>query len=283
MKTKAFTRVIILAAACCLALPLLFAGHTSSIPGEKTPEYSSVSDTVKIVRSLAELRALPKGTVVETCDLSNQGLEFMPDLSDCNIRRLNISHNDLSRKSLSSADYSCSFDFLPKTLEELNMSHCNIGITAAMPARAGLEARSRKIEGESMWFEKDSFPKLRVLNLASNKFREIRVPETVEHLNVSDNILEALFVSYMYDSTLVLKHLNVSNNPDMYYGIGIENIGIIDTLIRHNCAQNQQLGGGIWCVTHPPLEFIKEKIKSDAELKRKLRKMERNAQMERKK
>lgn len=42
-----------------------------------------------------------------------------------------------------------------------------------------------------------------------------------------------------------VKYLNVSNNEEMYYGIGIRPC-YIDTLLHENCAHGEEIGVGAW-------------------------------------
>ena len=74
------------------------------------------TDTVKLVSSLEELYSYsPRYTVIEKCDLSHLGLKEIPAVWLYNIKKLDLSHNDLR--------FFDSYDFLlPRSIEELNIS-----------------------------------------------------------------------------------------------------------------------------------------------------------------
>ncbi len=51
--------------------------------------------TIKYVKGWDEFSELPPNTIIEYCDLSNEGLTGLPVMNDYNIKRLDISGNDL--------------------------------------------------------------------------------------------------------------------------------------------------------------------------------------------
>ena len=67
------------------------------------------NDTVILVKSMEQLKVLPKGTFIETCDLSRQGLKYLPDLRTYNIKRLNLSSNNFWERGFNAKK------LLPKT------------------------------------------------------------------------------------------------------------------------------------------------------------------------
>ncbi len=102
-----------------------FHAATKKSPDIKAQEDSVATkpktDTVKLVSSLEELYSYsPRYTVIEKCDLSHLGLKEIPAVWLYNIKKLDLSHNDLR--------FFDSYDFLlPRSIEELNISYCNIG------------------------------------------------------------------------------------------------------------------------------------------------------------
>ncbi len=77
--------------------------------------------TIKYVKGWEEFSELPPNTIIEYCDLSNEGLTGLPVMNDYNIKRLDISGNDLCHAPFKLDD------ILPKTLVELDMDSCNYG------------------------------------------------------------------------------------------------------------------------------------------------------------
>lgn len=140
------------------------------------------TDTVKLVSSLEELYSYsPRYTVIEKCDLSHLGLKEIPAVWLYNIKKLDLSHNDLR--------FFDAYDFLlPKSIEELNISYCNIG-----------RFRHKDFSRERMYiyptylvkiklnFKEKDFPHLKKLNASYNRIRELKVPEYTEVADTNYN------------------------------------------------------------------------------------------------
>ena len=107
--------------ACCFTLPICNGFSARNDRHGSTNVDTCRNDTVILVKSLEQLKALPKGTVIETCDLSKQSIKNLPNLRRYNIRRLNLSGNRFWPESLSHENGK-----LPKSLEVLDMSNCKI-------------------------------------------------------------------------------------------------------------------------------------------------------------
>ena len=74
MKAK-YAAIFVIVGVCSLTFTVCH-GLTAHNGGTDTSRVSNRNnDTVSLVKSLKQLKALLKGTVIETCDLSGQGLK----------------------------------------------------------------------------------------------------------------------------------------------------------------------------------------------------------------
>ncbi len=189
----------------------------------QSAEFSAVpakADTIKLIKSLDELYSLPpQSTVIETIDLSNQNIKKLPALSPYNIKRVNLSGNDIRHINIDEMRY------LPPTIEELNLSNCHIG--------AGNKSNWRQY----IRFYSEYFPNLKVIDISNNDIESILYPVSVTRLNAANCNAEKVY-SYV-GKEKKLKYVNVSDNPNMDNTIGIppENV---DTLIHKNSAKGKK-------------------------------------------
>ncbi len=188
---------------------------------------------VKLVRSLDELYSLPPGTtVIETCDLSNQGLVKLPVLRPYNIQRLNLSGNDFGNEIV--VGFRELLLTLPASLVELDMSSCHLG-----KRQRELDGKRNDVRKLDFTFGKEDFPRLRVVDLSGNCFSELFFSQdSMKRIDVSANGLDALGVA-----TEKLEYLNVSDNWEMSRQLGSVNVEKTDTLLHDNCARGEKLGG----------------------------------------
>lgn len=99
MKTK-LKLALIYAIVAGFSLTLAVSCGNKKSPDIKAQEDSVATkpktDTVKLVSSLEELYSYsPRYTVIEKCDLSHLGLKEIPAVWLYNIKKLDLSHNDL--------------------------------------------------------------------------------------------------------------------------------------------------------------------------------------------
>lgn len=86
--------------------------------GKGEVDLKKIKDTVSEKRNVAEiLSKLKIKDTMESLNLSNLNLKILPDLSKYNIKRLNISHNELDTIPIS---------FLPKNLKKLICTNNNL-------------------------------------------------------------------------------------------------------------------------------------------------------------
>lgn len=153
----------------------------TTIHADTTVAEKRTLDTVKLVSSLEELYSYcPKYTVIETCDLSYLGLKEIPVLSLYNIKRLNLSHNEFRKVQY--------IDFLPTSLEELNISYCNIGLNRTQDYE-----RIEKFSDVLFWvpvvikLSAKEFPRLRKLDVSYNRIESVKVPKYTQVIDMHFN------------------------------------------------------------------------------------------------
>lgn len=189
-------------------------------------------DTVETVKSLDEFYRLPPNTVIGTCDLSGQGLEELPLFSAYNIKRLDISDNDLSGIDPQTVGLDIWF---PRTIEELHMRGCRFG-------EKWHESEKGKKYPRCIYaiLSKKKLPHLKKVDMSGNSVNYFLVSSPAEHVDISRN--ELIEVSIR---TNTVKYLDVSHNWDMRPYIGVPPQGI-DTLKADSCAQNKLLEEKLW-------------------------------------
>lgn len=166
--------------------------------------------TIKYVKGWEEFSELPPNTIIEYCDLSNEGLTGLPVMNDYNIKRLDISGNDLCHAPFKLDD------ILPKTLVELDMDSCNYG--------RDFFVTNRKL------------PNLESLNASYNRIPRLWVfSPALKHISILHNNLKE--VRFKHEK---VKYLDVSHNWEMsqYIGIPAESI---DTLKTDSCSKGRKL------------------------------------------
>lgn len=165
---------------------------------------------IKYVKGWEEFSELPPNTIIEYCDLSNEGLTGLPVMNDYNIKRLDISGNDLCHAPFKLDD------ILPKTLVELDMDSCNYG--------RDFFVTNRKL------------PNLERLNASYNRIPRLWVfSPALKHISILHNNLKE--VRFKHEK---VKYLDVSYNWEMsqYIGIPAESI---DTLKTDSCSMGRKL------------------------------------------
>lgn len=166
--------------------------------------------TIKYVKGWEEFSELPPNTIIEYCDLSNEGLTGLPVMNDYNIKRLDISGNDLCHAPFKLDD------ILPKTLVELDMDSCNYG--------RDFFVTNRKL------------PNLERLSASYNRIPRLWVfSPALKHISILHNNLKE--VRFKHEE---VKYLDVSHNWEMsrYIGIPAESI---DTLKTDSCSKGRKL------------------------------------------
>ena len=186
-------------------------------------------DTVKLVKSLEALYELAPNTVIETCDLSGQGLTKLPILRPYNIIKLDISDNDFSNLSEEEATQERFIAMLPESLVELDMSNCNY-CDSLFKAR-----KDEWSNGIKVVFPKAQLPNIKDIEIPCNSFNRIVITSPVERVNVSRNNL--LYISI---DTNTIKYLDVSYNWKMRNTIGVPPESI-ETIKRDSCARGKEL------------------------------------------
>lgn len=166
--------------------------------------------TIKYVKGWEEFSELPPNTIIEYCDLSNEGLTGLPVMNDYNIKRLDISGNDLCHAPFKLDE------ILPKTLVELDMDSCNYG--------RDFFVTNRKL------------PNLERISASYNRIPRLWVfSPALKHISILHNNLKE--VRFKHEE---VKYLDVSHNWEMsqYIGIPAESI---DTLKTDSCSKGRKL------------------------------------------
>ena len=165
---------------------------------------------IKYVKGWEEFSELPPNTIIEYCDLSNEELTGLPVMNDYNIKRLDISGNDLCHAPFKLDE------ILPKTLVELDMDSCNYG--------RDFFVTNRKL------------PNLERLSASYNRIPRLWVfSPALKHISILHNNLKE--VRFKHEK---VKYLDVSYNWEMsrYIGIPAESI---DTLKTDSCSKGRKL------------------------------------------
>ncbi len=238
MKAK-YAAIFMFVGVCSLTFPVCHGLTANSCETDTSRVSNRNNDTVILVKSMKQLKVLPKGTFIETCDLSRQGLKYLPDLRTYSIKKLNLSGNNFWVRGFNAKK------LLPKSLEILDMSNCKVLTTDRNKKGVAYVKNADAL----LWFDRDSFPKLREIDLHNTKLSSVRIPRCVKKADLSNCDLYQFKISGYWDKErLELRYLDISHNWNMYSGIGIEpdEINRIDTLKRDSCAKGEELWEGYW-------------------------------------
>lgn len=145
-------------------------------------------------------------------DLSNRGLNQMPDLSQTEISELNLFNNNIKKFKV---------ELLPKSLKYLNISNNKI--------QDSLNLKNLKLDK---------------LNASNNKICDYYSHFVIRNLNISNNKLKSIKI-YMPIYTLeqhAADTLDISNNFSLSNHLGI-NIASYNVIHRANITNNNRLYG----------------------------------------
>ena len=198
---------------------------------EQLDEPIEIVEKEKVIVPLSKLNALlllPQDSIIEHLDLSNDSINFFPNLSSRTIKSLDLSHNQIDTFIIG---------FLPKGIERLNLSfnllrHFDIG---------GLRVRDR-----------NRVSALTELNLSNNNltgwFTATQAP--IRKLNLSHNDLTGVFFTCFIcarenSGIWRVNYFNISHNPRLSSVLDLPYI-VVDTLIRNDIADND------WITLLPP-------------------------------
>lgn len=141
-----------------------------------TANSAQETDTVKLVTSLDELFSyVPQCTVIDTCDLSHLGLKKIPFLRQYNIKRLDLSNNELRR-------FEYFYFLLPPSVEELILDSCNMGNIRWKDFDKKNSLASSHLYDTDLYLEikENYFPKLKKIDVSYNKIKAVTAPANVE-------------------------------------------------------------------------------------------------------
>lgn len=187
-------------------------------------------DTVRMVTSVEDLYGLAPNTIIEVCDLSNQGLKKLPVLRPYNILKLDVSENNFDELNREERQYSSWKAMLPQSIRELKMNNSYNG---ALVRNTEYGKRSG---GAYLLLRKNELPYLKTINISNNFIGGLYISAPAVHVNVSRNDLRKIEIK-----TNTINYLDVSYNWNMDKGIRVSPESI-DTLKTDSCAHGMKLG-----------------------------------------
>ena len=204
--------------------------HANEVRSTATAVAKVRRDTVKLVKSLDELYELAPNTIIEKCDLSNQGLTDFPVLKPYNILRLDVSGNDFSKQETPYGPNGLFIEnVLPESLVELHMSNCKLGKLDKDPDDDFIYG------GISFSLVKSKLPNLKVIDLSKNYIARLLINTPADYVDVSRNDLRLLLLR-----TKTVNYLDLSYNWNLYINMS-KSPGSIKTLKTDSCARGKRL------------------------------------------
>lgn len=173
---------------------------------KETVEQVPIRELIK----LEKLLLLPHDSVMAMYDLSNDSIKVFPDLSSYSIKSLDLSANLLDTIIV---------DYLPKQLEQLNLSH--------------------NLFKGSLRLEENEISNLRELDMSYNRLKSANIWLPLYKINLSHNDLTIACFNHKN-----LCYLDVSYNCNMPAEVCFEPTQI-DTVIRDGVAEGERLVGPI--------------------------------------
>lgn len=164
----------------------------------------------KSLTKLEQLFLLSQDSMILKYDLSNDSINVLPNLSSYTIKSLDLSANLLDTIIV---------DYLPKQLEQLNLSH--------------------NLFKGSLRLEENDSPNLRELDMSYNRLKSANIWLPLYKINLSHNDLTIACFNQKN-----LCYLDVSYNCNMPAEVCFEPTQI-DTIIRDGVAEGERLVGPI--------------------------------------
>ncbi|MBS9766950.1 MAG: hypothetical protein KGV44_05360 [Flavobacteriaceae bacterium] len=174
----------------------------------------------KKLSKLEQLMQLPKDTILDYYDLSNDSISTFPNLSSYTIKSLNLSHNQLDTVNA---------NYLPKGVVKLNLSYNEL--------EDRFEFWLEKIEQLDIDIRLELYKKhsLRELDISHNKLKVIDIYFALRKLIISHND-----ITDMDFNQGIIEYIDISNNPHLSNAVPFQP-SKIDTIIRNNIANNKKL------------------------------------------
>ncbi|MBS9766951.1 MAG: hypothetical protein KGV44_05365 [Flavobacteriaceae bacterium] len=174
----------------------------------------------KKLSKLEQLMQLPKDTILDYYDLSNDSISTFPNLSSYTIKSLNLSHNQLDTVNA---------NYLPKGVVKLNLSHNMLEdrFEFWLNKNENLDWKTQnKLYGKAT---------IKELDISHNKLKNVHIRFRLRRLITSYND-----ITHIYLSQRNLKYIDISNNPNLSNVVDF-NPHKVDTIIRDNIANNKKL------------------------------------------
>ena len=175
---------------------------------------------------LEQLMLLPRDSVMDYYDLSNDSIADFPDLSDYTIKSLDLSHNQLDTAIV---------NYLPKGIITLNLSYNYFH-----------KIFNFKIDDDwrSDWKKLYEKTTIREIDLSHNGLTGIDIGFPLRKIVISHND-----ITYINFSHFNIEYIDISHNPNLSNVVRFDP-NKIDTIIRHNIANDKELVPSNWDPPH---------------------------------
>jgi len=193
----------------------------------KQPESEIVEE--KKLSKLELLILLPRDSVMDYYDLSNDSIADFPNLSDYTIKSLNLSHNQLDTVIV---------DYLPREIVTLNLSNNLLRNILRLNFD---HKKELNLDEKIKLYEKTT---IREIDFSHNRLTGISISFPLRKIVVSHN--DITYVEFNHGN---IEYLDISNNPNLSNVIQFDPY-MIDTIIRHNIANDKELVPSNWDPGH---------------------------------
>ncbi len=172
----------------------------------------------KHLSKLEQLKQLPKCTVLNHYDLSNDSISEFPNLSAYKIKSLDLSYNQID---------SIIVDYLPKGLVKLNLSHNKLKSIFVFELNEDLN-----FETELKLYKKAT---IKELDISYNNLKKIYIGFDLRKLIIAYNDIIHINLSQG-----CLEYIDISNNPHLSNIVNFQPKKV-DTIKRENIANKKEL------------------------------------------
>ena len=171
---------------------------------------------------------LPKDSVINFYDLSNDSIMEFPDLSDFTIKSLDLSHNLID---------SMIMKYLPKEIEKLDLSY-NL-LDNIFDFKFKLDAAQEDtLKGMDKFNALDKINRshsIREINISNNNISRVYISPGLYRIIANHNDLKSISFNHRN-----IKYIDISDNPNLS-NVQQFNPYVIDTVISNNIANNKRL------------------------------------------
>ncbi len=187
------------------------------------------------ISKLEQLMLLPKDTILDYYNLSNDSISTFPNLSSYTIKSLNLSHNQLDNILI---------DYLPKGIVKFDVSYNKLSGVLRL-IQDEIEKKNIDVPAQMKLYKQETFKEL---NVSHNNLKGVNIAFSLRKLIVSYND-----ITYMNFNQGSIEYIDISNNSHLS-NIVVFDPNKVDTIIRNNITNDKKLIYSVRLIKQPTID-----------------------------